>query len=130
MKVKRPESEANHSHPSCVKNMNSLSYTSTPQHVFILWCLSIGNDLPSSSLSYRSSLPSANASYVHEGRTRFRIPVATFATLTEDFRGYPRSLEENSGVKPLVGLDNSPQNPFQCTAPYHPAIIPAILSSG
>jgi len=37
--VKRQEREADYSHPSSVEVKNSWSYTSTPQYVFIAWCL-------------------------------------------------------------------------------------------
>jgi hypothetical protein len=37
--VKQPGREANHSPPSSVEVKNSWSYTSTPQCVFMAWCL-------------------------------------------------------------------------------------------
>jgi hypothetical protein len=35
----RPGCEADHSPPSSVEVKNAWSYTSTPQYVFMLWCL-------------------------------------------------------------------------------------------
>jgi hypothetical protein len=37
--VKRPGREANHSPPSSAEFKNAWSYTSTPQYVFMVWCL-------------------------------------------------------------------------------------------
>jgi hypothetical protein len=37
--IKRPGREADHSPPSSAEVKNAWSYTSTPQHVFIVWCL-------------------------------------------------------------------------------------------
>jgi hypothetical protein len=37
--VKRLERETDHSPPSSAEVKNALSYTSTPQHVFMAWCL-------------------------------------------------------------------------------------------
>jgi hypothetical protein len=37
--VKRPGREADHSSPSSVKVRDAWSYTSTPQYVFMAWCL-------------------------------------------------------------------------------------------
>jgi hypothetical protein len=37
--VKRPEREADHSPPSSAEVENAWSYISTPQYVFIAWCL-------------------------------------------------------------------------------------------
>jgi hypothetical protein len=37
--VKRPEREADYSPPSSVEVMNAWTYTSTPQYVFVAWCL-------------------------------------------------------------------------------------------
>jgi hypothetical protein len=37
--VKRPGHEADHSHPSGAAVKNSWNYTSTPQYVFVAWCL-------------------------------------------------------------------------------------------
>jgi hypothetical protein len=37
--VKRPEREADHSPPSSAEVKNAGSYTSTPQYVFMAWCL-------------------------------------------------------------------------------------------
>jgi hypothetical protein len=37
--VKRPEREGDHSPPSSAEVKNSWSYTSTPQYVFMEWCL-------------------------------------------------------------------------------------------
>jgi hypothetical protein len=37
--VKRPGREADHSPPSSAKVKNTWSYTSTPQYVFMAWCL-------------------------------------------------------------------------------------------
>jgi hypothetical protein len=37
--VKRPGGEANHSPPSSAEVKNAWSYTSTPQYVFMAWCL-------------------------------------------------------------------------------------------
>jgi hypothetical protein len=37
--VKRPGREADHSHPSSAEVKNAWSYTSTPQYVFLAWCL-------------------------------------------------------------------------------------------
>jgi hypothetical protein len=37
--VKRPESEADQSHPSSAEVKNAWSYNSTPQYVFMAWCL-------------------------------------------------------------------------------------------
>jgi hypothetical protein len=37
--VKRPGREADHSPPSSAEVKNAWSYTSTPQHVFMAWCL-------------------------------------------------------------------------------------------
>jgi hypothetical protein len=39
MGVKRPEREADHSPPSSAEVKNTWSYTSTPQYVFMAWCL-------------------------------------------------------------------------------------------
>jgi hypothetical protein len=41
--VKRPGLEADHSPPSSVVVKNAWSYTSTPQYVFMAWCLVKGN---------------------------------------------------------------------------------------
>jgi len=37
--VKRPERQADHSPPSNAKVTNAWGYTSTPQYVFMVWCL-------------------------------------------------------------------------------------------
>jgi hypothetical protein len=37
--VKRPGREADHSPPSSVEVKNAWSYTSTPQYIFMAWCL-------------------------------------------------------------------------------------------
>jgi hypothetical protein len=37
--VKRPGCEADHSLPSSAEVKNAWSYTSTPQYVFMAWCL-------------------------------------------------------------------------------------------
>jgi hypothetical protein len=37
--VKRLGREADHSPPSCAEVKNAWSYTSTPQYVFVAWCL-------------------------------------------------------------------------------------------
>jgi hypothetical protein len=37
--VKRPRREADHSPPLSVRSKNAWSYTSTPQYVFMAWCL-------------------------------------------------------------------------------------------
>jgi hypothetical protein len=37
--VKRPGRDADHSSPSSAEVKNAWSYTSTPQYVFIAWCL-------------------------------------------------------------------------------------------
>jgi len=37
--VKRPGREADHSPPSSAEVKNAWSYTSTPPHVFMTWCL-------------------------------------------------------------------------------------------
>jgi hypothetical protein len=37
--VKRPEREADHSPPSTAEVKTAWSYTSTPQYVFMAWCL-------------------------------------------------------------------------------------------
>jgi hypothetical protein len=37
--VKRPGREADHSPPSSAEVKNAWSYTSTPQYVFMVWCL-------------------------------------------------------------------------------------------
>jgi len=37
--VKRPEREADHSPPSSTEVKNTWRYTSTPQYVFMAWCL-------------------------------------------------------------------------------------------
>jgi hypothetical protein len=37
--VKRPGREADHSAPSSAEVKNAWSYTSTPQYVFMAWCL-------------------------------------------------------------------------------------------
>jgi hypothetical protein len=37
--IKQPGQEANHSPPSSAEVKNAWSYTSTPQYVFIAWCL-------------------------------------------------------------------------------------------
>jgi hypothetical protein len=37
--VKRPGREADHSPPSNAEFKNASSYTSTPQYVFMVWCL-------------------------------------------------------------------------------------------
>jgi hypothetical protein len=37
--VKRPRREADHLPPSSVEVKNAWSYTSTPQYVFMAWCL-------------------------------------------------------------------------------------------
>jgi hypothetical protein len=37
--IKRPEREADHSPPSSAEVKNTWSYTSTPQYVFVAWCL-------------------------------------------------------------------------------------------
>jgi hypothetical protein len=37
--VKRPGREADHSSPSSAEVKNAWSYTSTPQYVFMAWCL-------------------------------------------------------------------------------------------
>jgi len=37
--VKRPGREADHSTPSSAEVKNAWRYTSTPQHVFVVWCL-------------------------------------------------------------------------------------------
>jgi hypothetical protein len=37
--VKRPGHEVDHSPPSSAKVKNAWSYTSTPQYVFMAWCL-------------------------------------------------------------------------------------------
>jgi hypothetical protein len=37
--VKRPRREADHSPPSSAEVKNAWSYTSTPQYVFMAWCL-------------------------------------------------------------------------------------------
>jgi hypothetical protein len=37
--VKRPEREDDHSPPSSAEVKNAWSYTSTPQYVFMVWCL-------------------------------------------------------------------------------------------
>jgi hypothetical protein len=37
--VKRPGSEADHPLPSSADVKNAWSYTSTPQYVFMVWCL-------------------------------------------------------------------------------------------
>jgi hypothetical protein len=37
--VKRPGREADHSPPSIAEVKNARSYTSTPQYVFMAWCL-------------------------------------------------------------------------------------------
>jgi hypothetical protein len=39
LRVKRPGREANHSPPSSAVVTNAWSYTSTPQYVFMPWCL-------------------------------------------------------------------------------------------
>jgi hypothetical protein len=39
VKVKRPGREADHSPPSSAEVTNAWSYTSTPEYVFIAWCL-------------------------------------------------------------------------------------------
>jgi hypothetical protein len=39
LRVKRPGSEADNSPPSSAKVKNAWSYTSTPQYVFMAWCL-------------------------------------------------------------------------------------------
>jgi hypothetical protein len=36
--IKRPELEADHSHPSSAEVNNAWSYISTPQHAFMAWC--------------------------------------------------------------------------------------------
>jgi hypothetical protein len=37
--LKRPGREADHSPPSSAEVKNAWSYTSTPQYVFVAWCL-------------------------------------------------------------------------------------------
>jgi hypothetical protein len=37
--IKRPERKADHSPPSSAEVKNAWSYTSTPQYVFMAWCL-------------------------------------------------------------------------------------------
>jgi hypothetical protein len=37
--AKRPERESDHSPPSSAEVKNAWSYTSTPQRVFMVWCL-------------------------------------------------------------------------------------------
>jgi hypothetical protein len=37
--IKRPGVEADHSHPSSAEFKNVWSYTSTPQYIFMAWCL-------------------------------------------------------------------------------------------
>jgi hypothetical protein len=37
--IKRPRREADHSPPSSAEDKNAWSYTSTPQYVFMAWCL-------------------------------------------------------------------------------------------
>jgi len=37
--VKRPVHEADHSPPSIAEVNNAWSYTSTPQYVFMVWCI-------------------------------------------------------------------------------------------
>jgi hypothetical protein len=37
--VKQPGREADHKHPSNAEVKNVWSYTSTPQYVFVAWCL-------------------------------------------------------------------------------------------
>jgi hypothetical protein len=37
--IKRPGLEADHSPPSIAEVKNAWSYTSTPQYVFMSWCL-------------------------------------------------------------------------------------------
>jgi hypothetical protein len=37
--LKRPSHEADHSPPSSAKVKNAWSYTSTPEYVFMAWCL-------------------------------------------------------------------------------------------
>jgi hypothetical protein len=44
--VKRPGHEADRSPPSSAELKNAWSYTSTPQYVFIAWCLITGTTLP------------------------------------------------------------------------------------
>jgi hypothetical protein len=39
VRVKRPGREADHSPPSSAEVKNAWSYTSTPQYVFVAWCL-------------------------------------------------------------------------------------------
>jgi hypothetical protein len=39
MGVKRPDREADHSPPSSAESRNVWSYTSTPQYIFMAWCL-------------------------------------------------------------------------------------------
>jgi len=39
MGVKQPGHEADHSPPSSAKIMNTWSYTSNPQYIFMAWCL-------------------------------------------------------------------------------------------
>jgi hypothetical protein len=47
MEVKRPGREDDHSPPSSAEVKNTWSYTSTPQYIFMVWCLlSTGTNLP------------------------------------------------------------------------------------
>jgi hypothetical protein len=39
VEIKRSGREADYSHPSSVEVKNAWSYTSTPQYVFMAWCL-------------------------------------------------------------------------------------------
>jgi len=39
LEVKRPDQEADHSPPSSAEVKNAWSYKSTPQYVFLTWCL-------------------------------------------------------------------------------------------
>jgi hypothetical protein len=44
LEVKRPRREADHSPPSSAEVKNAWSYTSTPQYVFMAWCLAKHRD--------------------------------------------------------------------------------------